>query len=122
MTFGLLFGNTWIVNALVFFAVLASVLAAIGISSRLRLARVWPVYAALAASIALAWLLPPDALLIDPPELRYLLASAISFAPVFLANLCFTYSFRDTHTADMSFASKSSRRDGAVERSSTSRS
>jgi spermidine synthase len=105
VTFGLLFGNTWIVNALVFFAVLASVLAAIGISSRLRLDRVWPVYGALFASIALAWLLPPDALLIDPPALRYLLASAISFAPVFFANLCFTYSFRDTPTADMSFAS-----------------
>jgi SAM-dependent methyltransferase len=105
VTFGLLFGNTWIVNGLVFFAVLASVLAAIGISSRIRLARVWPVYAALFASIALAWLLPPDALLVDPPGFRYLLASAISFAPVFLANLCFTYSFRDTRTADMSFAS-----------------
>jgi hypothetical protein len=105
VTFGLLFGTTWIVNALVFFAVLASVLAAIGISSRLRLTRVWPVYAALFASIALAWLLPPDSLLVDPPTLRYLVASAISFAPVFFANLCFTYSFRDTRTADMSFAS-----------------
>ncbi|MFI5259550.1 MAG: spermidine synthase [Candidatus Limnocylindrales bacterium] len=105
VTFGLLFGNTWIVNALVFFAVLASVLAAIGISSRVRLTRVWPVYAALFASLALASLLPPDALLVDPPGLRYLLASAISFAPVFLANLCFTYSFRDTQTADTSFAS-----------------
>lgn len=105
VTFGLLFGNTWIVNALVFFAVLASVLAAIGISSRIRLRRVRPVYAALFASIALAWLLPPDALLVDPPGLRYVLASAISFAPVFFANLCFTYSFRDTPTADMSFAS-----------------
>ena len=105
VTFGLLFGNTWIVNALVFFAVLASVLAAIGISSKVHLNRVWPVYAALFGSIALAWGLPPDALLVDPPGLRYLLASVISFAPVFFANLCFTYSFRDTRTADMSFAS-----------------
>jgi Spermine/spermidine synthase domain len=105
VTFGLLFGNTWIVNALVFFAVLASVLAAIGISSKVHLNRVWPVYAALFGSIALAWGLRPDALLVDPPGLRYLLASVISFAPVFFANLCFTYSFRDTRTADMSFAS-----------------
>jgi hypothetical protein len=29
----------------------------------------------------------------------------VAFAPVFLANLVFSYSFRDTNTADMSFAS-----------------
>ena len=29
----------------------------------------------------------------------------VAFAPVFLANLVFTYSFRDTRTADMAFAS-----------------
>ena len=39
------------------------------------------------------------------PRLRYVLAGAIAFAPVFFANLVFTYSFRDTDSADMSFAS-----------------
>ena len=29
----------------------------------------------------------------------------MAFAPVFLANLVFSYSFRDTRTADMAFAS-----------------
>ena len=48
---------------------------------------------------------PADALLIDPPELRYALAALIAFAPVFFANLVFTYSFRDTASADMAFAS-----------------
>ena len=37
--------------------------------------------------------------------MRYALAAAIAFAPVFFANLVFTYSFRDTDAADMSFAS-----------------
>jgi len=105
VTFGLLFGNTWVVNSLVFFAVLVSVLAAIGVSSRVRLERRWPLYVALFASTLVAWLLPPDSLLIDPPVLRYLLASVVAFAPVFFANLCFTYSFRDTTAADMAFAS-----------------
>ena len=36
VTFSLLFGNTWIVNSLVFFAVLASVLAAVAINARFR--------------------------------------------------------------------------------------
>jgi hypothetical protein len=52
-----------------------------------------------------AFVLPPESLLIDPPALRYLLAGIVAFAPVFLANLVFTYSFRDTRTADMAFAS-----------------
>ena len=62
-------------------------------------------YAGLFVSIAIAYLIPADALLIDPAELRYVLAGAIAFAPVFFANLVFTYSFRDTDAADMSFAS-----------------
>jgi hypothetical protein len=33
------------------------------------------------------------------------IASILAFAPIFFANLVFTYSFRDTRTADMSFAS-----------------
>ena len=53
----------------------------------------------------MAYLLPPESLLLDPPILRYVLAAVVAFAPVFLANLVFTYSFRDTTTADMAFAS-----------------
>ena len=57
------------------------------------------------ASLAVAWLVPPESLLIDPPELRYVLAAVLAFAPVFFANLVFSHSFRDTRTADMAFAS-----------------
>ncbi len=105
VTFSLLFGTTWLVNALVFFAILASVLAAILVNARLRLSRPRWLYAGLFGALALAYVLPSATLLIDPLWLRYALASAIAFAPVFLANLVFTYSFRDTRTADMSFAS-----------------
>jgi hypothetical protein len=105
VTFSLLFGTTWFVNALVFFAVLASVLLAILVNARLRLPRPTLLYAGLFLSIGLAYLLPPQTLLIDPPAVRYALAAAIAFAPVFLANLVFTFSFRDTKTADMAFAS-----------------
>jgi SAM-dependent methyltransferase len=105
VTFSLLFGTTWVVNALAFFAILASVLLAIVINARLRLRRPALLYGALFVAVAVAWLIPADALLIDPPELRYALAAAIAFAPVFFANLVFTYSFRDTTSADMAFAS-----------------
>ncbi|MFL5750865.1 MAG: spermidine synthase, partial [Chloroflexota bacterium] len=105
VTFSLLFGSTWLVNALVFFAVLASVLLAILVASRFRIRRAWWLYAALLGSIAIAWVLPPASLLIEPPWLRYVAAGVLAFAPVFFANLVFSYSFRDTRTADMAFAS-----------------
>ena len=105
VTFSLLFGTTWIVNALVFFAILASVLAAIAVQARYPRLPARPLYAALFAALALTYLLPPAALLIEPPAARYLLASALAFAPVFLANLVFAHAFRDTRSADVAFAS-----------------
>jgi SAM-dependent methyltransferase len=105
VSFSLLFGTTWLVNALVFFAILASVLLAIFVNARLRFRDARPLYVALGASIAVAYLLPVDALLVEPAELRYAIAAAVAFAPVFFANLVFTYSFRDTRSADMAFAS-----------------
>ena len=105
VTFSLLFGTTWLVNALVFFAILGSVLVAIGVTSWLRPRRSWPLYVCLAVSLAIAYLLPAEQLLIDPAWLRYVLAAAVAFAPVFFANLVFTYSFRDVRAADMAFAS-----------------
>ena len=105
VSFSLLFGTTWLVNAMAFFAILASVLLAIGVNARLRPSNPVVLYALLLGSIALAFLVPPEALLVDPPELRYLLAALISFLPVFLANLVFTWSFRETDAADLAFAS-----------------
>jgi hypothetical protein len=105
VSFSLLFGTTWLVNALAFFGVLASVLVAIFINWKYPIRRPNLLYAMLFATIAVAWLVPPESLLIDPPELRYLLAAVLAFAPVFFANLVFSHSFRDTRTADMAFAS-----------------
>jgi hypothetical protein len=105
VTFSLLFGTTWLVNSLVFFAILASVLAAIFINARFPVRNPRLFYAALFVSVAIALLLPPANLLIDPPWLRYSLAAVLTFSPVFFANLVFSYSFRDTKTADMAFAS-----------------
>jgi hypothetical protein len=103
--FSLLFGTTWLVNALVFFAILASVLLAILINQRTRFDSPRLLYLGLFGSITLTLALSPSALLIEPVWLRYILAAALAFAPVFFANLVFSYSFRDTKTADMAFAS-----------------
>ncbi len=105
VSFSLLFGTTWLVNALAFFGILCSVLLAIFINYRFPIARAWPYYLGLFASLALAYLIAPESLLFEQPTLRYVVAAALAFAPVFFANLVFTYSFRDTRTADMAFAS-----------------
>jgi hypothetical protein len=102
--FSLLFGTTWTVNAMAFAAILASVLLAIAVNAVARPHRLI-LYSGLAATLLLAYLLPPSALLFDPAWLRYLAAAVIAFAPVFFANLVFTASFRDTRTADTAFAS-----------------
>lgn len=104
-SFSLLFGTTWYVNALVFGGILASVLLAILVTARARPRRRLPIQLFLGVALAVAYLVPPQSLLFDPAWLRYVVASAISFAPVFAANLVFTYSFRDTRAADTSFAS-----------------
>lgn len=105
VSFSLLFGTTWLVNALAFFAILGTVLLAILVNSRLRIKRSRLLYLLLFAALVVAFVLPPESLLIDPIWLRYVLAAAVAFAPVFLANLIFTFSFRDTKIADMAFAS-----------------
>src|SRR5206468_9988300 len=78
VSFSLLFGSTWLVNALAFFAILASVLLAILVNARLKLRRAELLYGALFMAVAAAVLLPPESLLIDPPWLRYLLAGAVA--------------------------------------------
>src|SRR5947209_5566581 len=104
-TFSLLFGNTWLVNALVFFAILSSVLLAILVNRRFKFKRIWVFYLLLFGILLFNILLPPEALLFSNPIVRYLVASALAFAPVFLANIIFTNSFRDSEKADIAFAS-----------------
>lgn len=104
-TFALLFGSTWLVNSLVLFAILSSVLLAVLVNRRFKIRRITPFYLLLFAALLFNLLLPPEALLLSNPLLRYVLASVLAFAPVFLANIIFTNSFRDSETADIAFAS-----------------
>jgi hypothetical protein len=101
--FALLFGTTWLVNALVFAGVLACVLLAIEIARRIRFARPEGLYVALFAALALAWAVPPQALLAFDAPLRFVLAVALAFAPIVLANLIFAQRFRDTAASTVAF-------------------
>jgi len=105
ITFALLFGSTWIVNSLVFFAILASVLIAVRVNMRFHVRRIWIFYLLLFGMLALNLVVRPETLLLANVLARYAIASALIFAPVFLANVIFSNSFRDTETADIAFAS-----------------
>ncbi|HMJ07144.1 MAG TPA: hypothetical protein VK474_12865 [Chthoniobacterales bacterium] len=104
-TFALLFGSTWLVNSLVFFAILASVLVAVQVNARFTVRRIWIFYLLLFATLALNFAVRPEALLFDNVLARYLVASCLAFAPVFLANVIFSHSFRESELADVAFAS-----------------
>ena len=107
VTFSLLFGSTWLVNSLVFFAILCSVILAVFLSRRFPVKPSAPLYGVLIAALVLAYVLPQETFLsIGSLPLRYGLASLVAFLPVFLANLVFAGSFKGTGpSADVAFAS-----------------
>jgi SAM-dependent methyltransferase len=102
--FALLFGTTWVVNALVFAGILLTLLLAVLTARRFRIRRPGPAYAGLLCALAIAWLVPGDALLALPFAPRFLAAVALAFAPVFLANLVFSERFAEASASTTAFA------------------
>ena len=102
--FALLFGTTWLVNALVFGGVLVAVLIAVLISQRVRVARPMLLYALLAVSIVVSWAIPQHLLLDLALFPRLLAAIVLAFTPIFLANLVFAQRFRDSADSTTAFA------------------
>jgi Spermine/spermidine synthase domain len=102
--FALLFGTTWFVNSLVFAGILVAVLAAVEVARRSRLPERKLLYGALAASLIVAYAIPPEVLLDLAPVPRFVAAVAVAFAPVFLANLIFAQRFRDVGASTVAFA------------------
>ena len=106
VNFTLLFGATWLVNALVIVGILATVLLAnwVNAATRLRL-DLRLLYLGLALAVALNLLLPFQDLLLPNLALRYALGCAVLFSPILLANLIFGRLFGETLTPDVAFAS-----------------
>jgi SAM-dependent methyltransferase len=103
-TFALLFGTTWLVNALVFAGVLMVVLAAVETERRLRTPRLPVVFGGIAASLPLAYAIRPDWLLPLPFVPRLLIAVALAFLPIYLANIAFAKRFSDSGDSRAAFA------------------
>jgi hypothetical protein len=58
---------------------------------------------ALLASLVVAWLVPPGTLLDVDAITRFVLASAIAFMPILLANLVFAQRFKATGSSSIAF-------------------
>jgi hypothetical protein len=101
--FALLFGTTWFVNSLVFLGILIAVYLAIEVARRIDLGPSWRLYAILLLALAVAWVVQPDLLLRLDVVPRFLIATAVAFVPVFLANLVFAKRFRDVAASNVAF-------------------
>jgi hypothetical protein len=103
--FSLLFGTTWVNNSLVFLAVLLLVLAANWIATWIADKRwLWWISTLLIASTLVTFLVPLRSLLeIESGLLRFVGASALTFSPIFFANLIFSITFRDQEVAEHLF-------------------
>lgn len=103
-TFALLFGTTWFVNALVFGGVLLIVLAAVETTARFKTPPLKWLYAAIAACLALAWVVPEEWLLAMPSVPRLVAATLLAFVPIYLANVAFSKRFRESGDTRSAFA------------------
>jgi SAM-dependent methyltransferase len=102
-TFALLFGTTWIVNAIVFAGVLVAVLLAVETTRRMRTPGLPILYVGIAVALALAYVVPNASLLALPVPARLAIATALAFAPIYLANLAFAKRFAATENAPSAF-------------------
>jgi hypothetical protein len=99
----LLFGSTWVVNSVVFFAVLVMILLANLWTLKRAPARLWPYFAGLILTLLLNCVVPLDYFLGQPRALQVCGSCLLVFAPVFFAGVVFAATFRRAHAPDRAF-------------------
>jgi len=102
-TFAMLFGTTWIVNAMVFAGVLLIVLAAVETTRRFRTPRLPVVFGLIAASLAVAYVVRPELLLSLSFGPRLVAAVLLAFVPIYLANIAFAKRFAASADSQSAF-------------------
>jgi hypothetical protein len=101
--FLLLFGATWLVNSLVFFGILFVVLIANWLVAHYKFSKIWVLYLLLVLALALNFVIPLETFLFDNLIIRYVVATAFLFSPIFFANLIYSTIFRDTEKANVAY-------------------
>ena len=103
VTMALLFGGTWVVNSVVFMAVLLMILLANLWTFRAKPANLWPYYVGLLVSLVLNVLITLDSFLGMNRAIQVVGASLLVFVPIFFAGVIFAGSFRRTAQPDRAF-------------------
>jgi spermidine synthase len=101
----LLFGSTWIVNSIVFFAILVMILLANLYVVRMRPQRLGRWYALLVAALLVNALVPMNLFLSLAPAARVAASCLVVFLPVFFAGVIFASVFRDSRQPGIDFGS-----------------
>ena len=103
VTMALLFGSTWVVNSVVFLAVLVMILLANLLTLRFRPTRLWPYYAGLLITLGLSAIVPLDFFLGMNRSLQVLGSCLLVFAPILFAGVIFAISFKRSAVPDRAF-------------------
>jgi len=101
----LLFGATWMVNSIVFFAILTMILASNLYVLAARPRRLWPYYVLLVAALLVNSVIPMDDFLSLPGSSKVIASCAVVYLPVFFAGVIFATAFRSSRQPDIDFGS-----------------
>jgi hypothetical protein len=99
----LLFGSTWMVNSVVFTAVLLMILAANLFVLKVRPRLLWPFYGGLFIALAINAVVPLNSFLGWRGEFQILASCLMVFAPILFAAVIFAVSFGRRDQPDRSF-------------------
>jgi len=99
----LLFGSTWVVNSVVFFAILVMILAANLFVLKTKPQNLRLYYVLLLLALLANALVPMNVFLSLSPLWRTLASCAVVFVPVFFAGVIFAAVFRDSRQPDTDF-------------------
>lgn len=99
----LLFGSTWLVNSIVFAAVLVMILLANGYVNIVRPRRTAPYYVLLIISLIVGIVVPMNVFLALPGALKIIASCAVTFAPIFFAGVVFATSFQHSRQPGLDF-------------------
>ena len=103
VTMALLFGSTWVVNSIVFFAVLVMILIANLWTLKSKVTHLWPYYIGLLVTLALNTIIPLDFFLGMNRSMQVFGSCLLVFAPIMFAGVIFAASFRRTAEPDRAF-------------------
>lgn len=99
----LLFGSTWVVNSVVFFAVLVMILLANRWTLRFKPEHLWPYYAGLLLTLILNIVVPLDFFLGMNRGVQVASSSLLAFTPILFAGVIFAAAFKRTNEPDRAF-------------------